>query len=143
MPEQIDLQPELVAGLRADVAAEDLGEFFGSAVATAIPPSLLAGPVTAIYHRDDTTRFDVTIGFTVSADPGDPTLSVVALPGGPALRVVHHGEYQRLGEAYAELRAGLAARGVAWSFAWERYLVGPADGVDPSAFVTELTHPLP
>jgi effector-binding domain-containing protein len=108
-----------------------------------VPRELFAGPVVAVYHRDAGDRFDVTIGMPVTAAPDDPGLSVVELPAGPALRETHRGPYPTLGDAYAALRAELAARGAPFGFAWERYVVGPGQAEDPADFVTEVITPLP
>lgn len=146
MPEQIELDVELVAGVRAEVTAEEVGDLFARAmgvVMSTVPPSLFAGPVVAVYHRDDGDRFDVTIGIPVSSAPDAPGISVVELPSGPALRETHRGPYPELRNAYAALRAELASRGLPFTYAWERYLVGPGDAADPADYVTELITPLP
>jgi effector-binding domain-containing protein len=145
MPEEVVLQPELVAGLWADVLADELAAHFGQAmaeVARRVPAELIAGPPIAIYHRDEVERFDVTLGFAVSSRPDDAGLAVVELPGGRALRVVHRGPYPGLSAAYTELRAGIAERGLDWTYAWERYVVGPGQVADPAEFVTEVLAPL-
>jgi effector-binding domain-containing protein len=145
MVDEIECEPQLVAGVRAEVTADELGEFFGRAmgeVMRLLPRELIAGPVVAVYHRDERTRFDVTIGMPVSAAPDFPGLDVVELPGGAVLRATHFGEYPRLGEAYAALRAELAERGAPFTFEWERYVAGPGDVADPASYVTEVLTPL-
>jgi effector-binding domain-containing protein len=145
MPEQIVLEPELVAGVRGRVDAVELGDFFGRAmgeVMRRVPHELVTGPFVAIYHVDEGDRFDVTVGMPVSVAPDDPALEIVRLPAGPALRETHLGEYPRLGEAYASLRSELTERGASLTFAWERYIVGPGHTDDPVSFVTEVITPL-
>jgi len=145
MPEVVQLEPELVAGLRAEVDAADLPALFGRAmgeVMAGVPAALIAGPIVAVYHRDDGDHFDVTIGMAVSAAPDATGLSVVELPAGSALRVTHRGPYPQLADAYAELKTDLEERGLTPTYAWERYLVGPADVADPADYVTEVITPL-
>ena len=80
MTEQVELSPQLVVGLRGEVDAVTIGEFFGRAVGQSmagIPKDLIAGPVTEVVHHDDGRRFDVTIGFPVSSRPDAPGLEVV------------------------------------------------------------------
>ena len=145
MAEVVQLPAALVAGLRAVVTVEEMGEFFGRAmsVAAALPTELFAGPATAVYHRDEHTRFDVTVGLRVSARTGVDGVDVAELPAGAALRVLHAGRYEDLGEAYAELGAALAEQGLTRTISWENYLVGPGDDPDPAAWRTEVVVPLP
>lgn len=146
MVELIELAAELIAGIRSEVTAAELPEMFGRAVGEAmriIPPGSVAGPVVAVYHRPYGETFDVTIGVPVSGHPAGDGLDMVELPAGPALRVVHRGPYPQLSDAYAELGAALADRGLALTIAWERYVVGPGDVGDPADYVTEVVAPLP
>lgn len=144
MAEVVQVESQLVAGLRARVAEGDLGEFFGRAVqAAAAAGPLVVGPVTAVYHEDAGDGFDVTIGVPVSSVPDVALgLETVELPGGAALRVVHTGPYESLGEAYRDLEAELARRGASRTLAWERYLAGPVDDPDPATWTTEVVIPL-
>lgn len=138
--EAFDHPRELVAGIRDDVPAADIAAFFQRAIpesAARIPQGLITGPVVAVY-RSPGPRFDVTVGFPVSADPGVADLEVVELPAGAALRVVHRGAYEGLRDAYAALEGALAERGAALTTTWERYVSGPNDGPDPAAWVTEV-----
>jgi effector-binding domain-containing protein len=145
MPDVLELQSALIAGVRAEIAAAEVGEFFGRAmgeVASAVPVELFAGPMVAVYHRDDGDRFNVTVGMTVSAAPDARGITVVELPAGPGLRETHRGPYPGLSSAYQALRDELARRGQPWTFAWERYVVGPGDASDAADYVTELITPL-
>jgi len=145
MPDVVELQPELIAGVRAEVAAAEVGEFFGRAmgeVASAVPAELVAGPMVAVYHGDHGDRFDVTVGMPVSAAPDAPGITLVELPAGSALRETHRGPYPGLSAAYRALREELTRRGRPWTFAWERYLVGPGDVADAADYVTEVVTPL-
>jgi effector-binding domain-containing protein len=145
MPEELQLEQELVAGVRGEVTAAELPEFFAVAVDAAnsrLPREIVTGPMIAVYHRDEGDCFDVTIGFVVSEDPGDSEFEVVTLPGGPALREVHRGDYPQLSGAYARLRAALKERGRELGLAWERYLTSPGENPDPETWVTEVVVPL-
>jgi len=145
MAQRVELPRQLVAGLRAEVSAEELPDFFGRAVEAAgrIPAGLVVGPVTAVYHADAGDRFDVTIGLPVSDPPDDPGLEVVELPAGPALLETHIGPYPELAAAYRRVGEALAELGVERTLSWERYLVGPADDPDPAVWRTQLLVPLP
>ncbi len=145
MPEVVELPRQLVAGLRAEVDASTLGEFFGRAVAKAmaeVPKESITGPITEVVHHDDGEHFDVTIGFPVSTAPGGTGLDVAELPAGPALKEVHVGDYPGLRDAYARLEAALNERGRTRQLSWEVYLTGPADSRDPAAWRTEVFVPL-
>lgn len=146
MPDLVQLETEIVAGVRAEVDAAELPALFGRVmgeVMAGVPRELIAGPVVAVYHRDEGDHFDVTIGMAVAAPPDVAGLTVVELPAGAALRAIHRGPYPQLGEAYAELRTELEARGLVLTYAWERYVVGPGDTAEPADFVTEVVTPLP
>lgn len=145
MVEVVRVQSQLVAGRRKRVTHAELGEFFSMAVnATATAGVLVSGPATAVYHDDAGESFDTTIGLPVSAMPDSALgLDVAELPGGSVLRVAHAGRYETLGEAYRELEAALAHRGLHRTLSWERYLVGPADDPDPERWITEVVVPLP
>ena len=82
-------------------------------------------------------RPDVEVGVLVS-QPFEPYGSVVAseLPGGKVATAVHRGDYAKLGETHAAVRAAAAARG--------RELAGPCWEIyghwreDPSELETEV-----
>jgi effector-binding domain-containing protein len=142
MAETTERDAELIAGIRArELPDAEVGEFFARAIRETlerVPRESLVGPMTAIYHDDQGDRFDVTVGFAVSERPADAALEVVELPAGPKMVETHHGDYASLSEAYASLRAALEEHGRTLGVVWERYLTGPSDAQDPSAWVTEL-----
>lgn len=143
--EVVQVEPQLVAGLRARVAGAELAEFFGRAMEAASEAGpLIAGPATAVYHEDAGDSFDTTIGFPLSGIPDASLgLEVAELPGGSGLRAVHKGPYDTLGEAYRSLDNELTTRGLQRTLAWERYLTGPGDNPDPASWTTEVMVPLP
>lgn len=146
MPELVELPAQTIVGLREEVTGQSIGEFFGRAVGTAmarVPAELVAGPLTQVVHRDDGDRFDVTLGLPVSALPDVEGLAVAEVPAGAALREVHVGDYPGLRDAYARLESALRERGLTRQTSVERYVVGPADNPDPSAWRTEVDVPLP
>ena len=64
-------------------------------------------------------------------------------PAMKAARTVYRGPYEKLGAAWGEFDAWVAANGHAPAAdLWERYLVGPDATSDPAGFQTELTRPL-
>lgn len=141
-------QPELPTRKRAQAARLYEGGLTLAQVAEQLGISdagvLVSGPATAVYHDDAGESFDTTIGLPVSAMPDSALgLDVAELPGGSVLRVAHAGRYETLGEAYRELEAALAHRGLHRTLSWERYLVGPADDPDPERWITEVVVPLP
>lgn len=60
-----------------------------------------------------------------------------------ALRVVHHGPYDTIGDACVAVGAEVGRRGLSVTGPmFNRYLVGPADNPDPAAWVTEVCLPV-
>jgi effector-binding domain-containing protein len=141
----VELKPQLVVGIREAVPHAALFEFFPRALEAAggAAGAAISGPALAIYHGDPhSDAFDVTVGFPVSDEAPRDGVVTELLPGGPAARVTHTGSYETLGEAYTELAAALAERGVPWTIAWETYVVGMGDVSSPDELVTEVVAPL-
>jgi effector-binding domain-containing protein len=64
-------------------------------------------------------------------------------PARDAVRTIYRGGYERLGDAWGEFKAWIAAQGLpAAPDILECYLVGPESGPDTSKYETELTQPL-
>lgn len=65
------------------------------------------------------------------------------LPAAKVVRTIHHGGYEGLSAAWAELDAWVASKGYkAGPDLWDVYLVGPESSRDPSTWRTELNRPL-
>jgi effector-binding domain-containing protein len=88
--------------------------------------------------------FDFEIGLPVTGQvtpagrmqPGQLLASTVA-------RTIHHGDYEGLGDTWAEFDAWISAhRHTPRGDLWEVYLVGPESDPDPAKWRTELNRPL-
>ena len=104
----------------------------------------ITGPLFSYHFRMTPETFDFVVGVPVAAPvaavgrvtPGE-------LPAARVARTVYHGPYEGLGAAWGAFETWIAAEGHARRpDLWERYLVGPEDGAEPSAWQTELSHPL-
>jgi len=88
--------------------------------------------------------FDFEIGVPLSSDIS-PEGRVVAseLPGTTVVRTIYHGDYERMGDAWAEFDNWVAVNGykLADDF-YETYLIGPEATTDPDQWQTELSRPL-
>jgi effector-binding domain-containing protein len=131
------------------VAPEEIGVVMGPTIAEVFKEvgrqgAAPLGPVFSHYLRHDASGFDVEIGAVVDRDVA-PSGRVHAgeLPAVEVARAVHHGGYEGLPDAYAELQEWIAAQGRAPAEdMWEVYLTGPEAGTDPSTWATECFWPL-
>jgi effector-binding domain-containing protein len=146
---EVDLEPQVVVGLREVVALQDLTPFFERAF-TAVDAELTrealspAGPWLAIYRGVPTDAVDVTAGVSVGR-PITPSggLDVVTLPGGAAVQALHVGPYDQLATTYGELERWLGDRSLqAGPVMWEEYLVGPDTEPDASRWQTRIVQPV-
>lgn len=142
MAEYIDFPGESVVGRRSQAPATEIGALFDRVAPAAyseIPEGRVTGPLTAVYHSFTGGVFDVTIGFPTAWRPGtDAGVTVLELPGGPALRTVHTGPYDTLREAYDNLERAARERGATPAVAVERYLTDPGVNPDPATWQTEV-----
>lgn len=129
--ELVQLQPQPVAIVRAHVTVADIPMFiggaFGEVIQTLSGQGLApAGPPFGRYVPVG-DGFDVEAGFPATGLL-TPAGRVVAgeLPGGPAARVLHTGDYGGVAAAYDATSEWVAAHGyVATGAPWESYLDGP------------------
>jgi effector-binding domain-containing protein len=105
------------------------------------------GPASAwfIYvHSMDGTKMDFDVGVPVT-DPVKPFGRVKAsqLPAARVARTIHHGPYEGMPAAWAELDAWIAKNGhKAAGPLWDIYLAGPETGPDSSKWRTQMNRPL-
>src|ERR1700754_3318395 len=126
----IDIQqrePQAVLSIRQTVRIADLTEAQGASLHElwqvlkdrGVKP---AGSPFVRYHTFGDVENDVETGVPV-AETVEGAGRVVAgeLPGGRAIRTVHLGGHDRLGEAYNRISEWLAANGESAGPAWEVY----------------------
>jgi effector-binding domain-containing protein len=104
----------------------------------------VAGPWFTHHFRMEPVIFDFEICVPV-ATPFTTTDRVEAgqWPATTIARTIFHGDYGGLGAAWGEFDAWIAGRGYTpRPDLWERYVVGPESGADPSGWRTELNRPL-
>lgn len=127
----VDLQPQPVAVVKAELAVPDIPAFLGGAfdeVLRVLAAEQLA-PVGPPFCRY------ASFGPTFSVEAGFPTTGVVpaagrvvpeVLPGGPVARVLHVGDYAAVASAYEAATAWLDANGYVMAGSpWESYLDEP------------------
>lgn len=148
---RIDLEPALIAAVRATVPIADLSAFYDTAY-TKVTYAVgregwrIAGPAIGWYHDAPTDAVDLTAGFVIEgAERGAESddVRVVEMPGGAALVLTHVGPYDRLPEAWDRLEVERAELGVdGRGDFWEEYVTDPSPGGDPDANITRLVLPL-
>jgi effector-binding domain-containing protein len=129
--EVVELPAQPAAVVHGHVAVADipqfLGDAFGAVIAALGRQGLQpAGPPFSRYvPRAD--GFDVDAGFPVPVPAAqDGRVVGFVLPGGPAVRVLHEGDYATLGRAYDAVRGWAEDHGlVPIGPPWESYLDGP------------------
>jgi hypothetical protein len=125
----------------AHVMAPAILEVMGTVAAQRVG---VAGAWFVRYLRMEGTLLEFEAGVPVAA-PVAPAGRVTpgTLPAVRVARAEYRGAYEGLPTAWAALAAWAAAHGhVLAPGIWERYVVGPESGPDPSAWRTELNHPL-
>jgi effector-binding domain-containing protein len=117
-------------------------ELMAAVAAQGIAPT---GPWFSHHLRMDPNIFD----FEISVPVTSPVAAVGRVKPGiwPATKVartVYRGNYEGLGEAWAEFNEWIAAHGhKPGPDYWECYVTGPESTPDPAAWRTELSRPLP
>lgn len=100
---------------------------------------ILSQPIT-ISSAWDAENYTFDAAIPVVAEPLELTGRVQfgKSPGGPAVRVIHRGAYNRMSESYAELAAYMAAHGLAEGrVSWEQYISNPGE-TEPGEAVTHI-----
>ncbi len=123
------------------VMGPGLAELRAAVAAQHVSP---CGPWFTHHLRMDPDVFEFEIGVPVPMalaplgrmQPGEWPEQRVA-------RATYHGPYERLGAAWGEFEAWIAAQGHACApDFWECYVIGPEPGSDPSTWRTEFYRPL-
>jgi effector-binding domain-containing protein len=137
------------AAIPVTIARAEIGKVFPLAVGEllaamreqGIEP---AGPLFSYHLKMPGEVFELEIGFPVDADVRASGRVVAgALPALRVARTIYRGPMEGLGAAWGELKAWVAANGLATRpFIWENYLVGPGDTPQASSWQTELNWPL-
>lgn len=125
----------------AHVMAPAILEVMGTVAAQRVA---VTGAWFVRYLRMEDALLEFEAGVPVDA-PVAPAGRVMpgALPAARVARAEYRGGYEGLPAAWAALAAWAAAHGhVLAPGIWEHYVVGPESGSDPSAWRTELNHPL-
>lgn len=89
-------------------------------------------------------RFDAAIPVAGLSDhlPPRERVHLANSRAGPALKVIHTGTYERLGDTHRKITAYLAAAGIDRDgAAWESFVSDPAD-VPEAALITEIYYPI-
>jgi effector-binding domain-containing protein len=148
-PTLTTIAPVTTAVVRGTIPTSELRDFFDRSFrvlgeALANQGVTATGPAFGLYRGpiDDSTTLEV--GFPTdrpispdgSAEPGE-------LPGGQVARLVHHGGYDGLGEAWERLGRWIAEQGLTpGETFWEVYVTEPNPDMDPAELRTELNWPV-
>ena len=138
-----------VLAIRGTHRAEDVpaflqasfDELFGHLGRVGVQP---AGPPFVLYHAFGPDGVDADVCVPV-AGPVETTGRIEAheLPGVTCVRTLHVGPYAALSGAYSELSEWVDDHGYRPDGpVRERYLNGPGETTDPSAFRTEIEMPV-
>lgn len=147
-PELVDVEQSPTAVVRDTVAMTDITAFYDRAfaeVAAALDRQQLSPQgAFGLYLAPPTDVLQLEVGFVVDGTV-EPEGEVVpsALPGGRVARLVHHGAYDGLGEAWAGLLAWVDQQGLHPAGAmWEVYVTEPTPDTDPLTLRTDLFCPV-
>ncbi len=150
MPEfeivSLEAQPALVVS--DTVPFDELPDFFGRAF-TAVMAQIAAsgaapaGPPFGYYPSTPTDTVEISAGMPVAAPiETSGEVEAIELPAGRAVRGIHVGPYDTLGQTYGELQAWMIGEGLVPAAAmWENYLSDP-DDEPPEEWQTEIVWPV-
>lgn len=137
---------EVPTAVIADVvAADELPAFFDRSFS--ILPAVLSaqsvrpvGAAFARHRRAVTDTADLEVGFPVDgAISPEDAVRPSTLPAGRVARLVHHGGFEGLPDAWERLAAWIRDEGlVPGGGMWEVYLTEPSPDMDPADLRTEL-----
>ncbi|MCC6613079.1 MAG: MerR family transcriptional regulator [Anaerolineae bacterium] len=136
-----------VASLRATIptyshTGQLVGDLFGSLMPRGIQPT---GPLMAIFHDGEyrESDCDVEVVVPIVGGEGDGRVQVRALPGADMVTTIYQGEYDSIGTAYTAVMRWIEQNGYPIAGpSREVYLHGPAEGIAPDAYVTEVQFPV-
>jgi effector-binding domain-containing protein len=148
-PRVVTLDPVTAAVVRETVPMGELTEYFDRAFRTVLEVAGaqdvgVTGPPFAAYHGMPGPSVDVSGGFPTAA-PVTPTggVTMMKLPSGRAVQLVHAGSYDTLEDSYGVLMTWMEDRGLTRApLMWETYLTEPTPDGDPSANLTLITWPI-
>jgi effector-binding domain-containing protein len=148
-PVVTDTVPQLAAAIHVTVPRSEIRSVMGpglTEIMTAVKDQGIgpAGPWFTHHLKMDPATFDLEICVPVSA-PVSSVGRVVSreVPSKKVAQTVYKGPYERLGEAWAEFNAWIAANGHRpGSDLYECYPVGPESSPDSADWRTELRRPL-
>ncbi len=144
--EIIEVEPQTI--LYVTSTAEGESSDLGSNLATAYQEITafmaehaigMAAQPLAITRVHDDQRYDVEAAIPVLLESPELLQDAAAgsrvrigrSPAGRALRVVHHGPYDRMAPSYEKLAAWMAAHGMAEGrVSWEQYISDPGETAD-------------
>lgn len=139
--EPITLHDQQTLVMRDTVDEEGIAPFMGAAFTRVAEVAqqdgmFVCGPPFARVRPEPGGEIDLEVGFPVSGMVlGQGDVKASHLPGGPALRTTHRGDYSRSREAHEALYAYAAQHGLAPAGdAWEVYLDEP-DVAQPRTLV--------
>lgn len=147
-PELVELEPMPTAVVRGAVPMAEIATFYDRSfteVAAAVERQGRSPQgAFGLYLAPPGDVIELEVGFVMDGEV-EPDGEVVpsSLPGGRVARLVHHGAYDGLGEAWGGLMTWVGEQGLAPAGAmWEVYVTDPTPEVDPASLRTDLFCPV-
>ena len=148
-PELIDVDAVTTAVIAEVVEMSHMSAFFDrafSALARVLESQGIdpIGSAVALHHRPVTDTADLEVGFpTDRAVTADGDVRASSLPGGRVARLVHHGAFDGLPDAWQRLESWIVEQGLtSGDTMWEVYVTEPSPDMDPADLRTELNWPV-
>lgn len=147
-PELVEVESTPTAVVRGSVPMTEITDFYDRSFTqvAAVVQHQGVSPQGAfgLYLAPPAEVIELEVGFVVdraveAADDVVPS----TLPGGRVARLVFHGAYDGLGEAWARLVAWVGEQGLAPAGGmWEVYVTEPTPDTDPATLRTDLFCPV-
>lgn len=147
-PELIETEPQSTAVVRGAVPFTEITGFydrsFREVAAVVERQGLSPRGAFGLYLAPPGDVIELEVGLIVDGEV-EPDGDVIpsSLPGGRVARLVHHGAYDGLGEAWGGLMAWVSDQGLTPAGPmWEVYVTDPTPETDPASLRTDLFCPV-
>ncbi|QFG69983.1 GyrI-like domain-containing protein [Ornithinimicrobium pratense] len=147
-PELVEVEPTPTAVIRGSVPVTEITSFYDRSfteVAAVLGRQGVSPRGTfGRYLAPPADVIELEVGFVVDrAVEADGDVVASTLPGGRVARLIFHGAYDGLGEAWDGLMTWVGDQGLAPAGpVWEVYVTEPTPQTDPSTLRTDLFCPV-
>lgn len=150
---EVDTKPVSYIGVSSTMSMDDIdavsaqmGKSYGELMTVLQKAKVeMTSPPFALYPRWDEEKkeFDMVCALSVPANATLPAqYKITQLAGGKAVKAIHLGDYNKLGETHDQIYKYLGMKKLEHGTPWEVYITDPEAEPDMSKWVTEVYYPI-